>query len=94
VRLQQLGADGHLHRIALAREQVIRRVANLLDGSHPADAGNTPAIGSADQAVEYLMGLRAGALPLPYFLLLKIAQDLLLHAPKWVEEEARARQVA
>lgn len=82
-RLGYPDRDGSLLRVSLSREQVIRRVANTLDGSHPS-SGQAPG-GRAnrfDPPVHELLQYKVGGLPLPYFILLKTAQDILELAPK------------
>lgn len=83
VRLSYPAEDGALKKLAITREMIVRRVANTLDGSHPSAAGtNEDMENSFDAAVHHLLQYQMGGLPLPYFILLKIAQDILATAPK------------
>ena len=83
VRLSYPADDGTLKKLAITREMIVRRVANTLDGSHPSAAGtNEDKENSFDPAVHHLLQYQMGGLPLPYFILLKIAQDILATAPK------------
>jgi hypothetical protein len=83
VRLSYPTEDGALEKLAITREMIVRRVANTLDGSHPsAAATNEDMENSFDAAVHHLLQYQMGGLPLPYFILLKIAQDILSIAPK------------
>lgn len=70
--------------MSISREKIIRRVANTLDGSHPSAAavGGDLEEKDIDSAIRFLLQFRMGGLPLPYFILLKIAQDILTVAPK------------
>jgi hypothetical protein len=67
--------------LMISREVMINRIANTLDGSHPSAAPD-PRTGrdKADPAIQKLLGYRLGGLPLPYFILLKIAKDILDNA--------------
>lgn len=70
--------SGALHRVAITREMLIRRVANTMDASHP--SGATPSDGEGnrfDPAVQYLTQFKVGGIGLHYFILLKTAQDLV-----------------
>jgi hypothetical protein len=83
VRLSFPTGTGDLKSLAISREMIIRRVANTLDGSHPSAATTTGGTeNSFDPAVHHLLKYQMGGLPLPYFILLKIAQDILEIAPK------------
>jgi hypothetical protein len=74
---------GALKVVAISREMMVKRVANTLDGSHPSAAvAVNHGENSFDPAVHYLLQYRIGGLPFPYFILLKIAQDILTLAPR------------
>ena len=78
----QVPAQG-MTTVSLSREILVKRVANTLDGSHPSAAGNsTTDFNSNDEAVRQLLSHLMGGLPLPYFILLKIAQDILEIVPR------------
>jgi len=83
VRVGYLDGDGTVQNIVISWENLIRRVANTLGGSHPeitAEPGEK--VNRLDPAVRALLKHRLAHLPIPYFLLLKAAQDILEHAPK------------
>lgn len=85
VRGRRQNPDGSMTDFRITKEQVIRRVANAMDGSHPAGLEGSPAgTEGVDATVKHLMGLFVGGLPLPYFLLLKAADDILTVAKKWL----------
>ena len=62
--------------ITISREMLIKRLANTLDASHPQkdkiDDNNR-----FDQYINELLTYTCGGLPLPYFIALKIAQDII-----------------
>jgi hypothetical protein len=73
---------GTLKVVSINREMIMKRVANTLDGSHPSAASEDNAGDNTfDDAVHHLLQYRVAGLPLPYFILLKIAQDILDIAP-------------
>lgn len=81
VRLCRRDLDGSLKVTSISREMIVKRVANTLDGSHPsAAASDTDNV--FDAPVHHLLKYIVGGVPLPYFILLKIAQDILANAPK------------
>jgi hypothetical protein len=82
VRINYPGEDAGLRLVTISREMIIKRVANTLDGSHPSAAAGGEADNKFDGPVHYLLRFSVGGLPLPYFILLKIAQDILSVAPK------------
>lgn len=81
VRLAYVNEAGDLVALSISREMVVRRVANTLDGSHPSAGGHEDIANEFDAPVHHLLQYRVGGLPLPYFIVLKIAQDLLDFAP-------------
>ena len=82
VRLSYPAEDGTLKKLTITREMIVRRVANTLDGSHPSAAGTNEGMGNSfDPAIHHLLQYQMGGLPLPYFILLKIGQDILATAP-------------
>ena len=92
VRVAYVNQQGSLEVVAISREMIIKRVANTLDGSHPSAAGGSDVDNVFDAPVHHLLKYQMGGLPLPYFILLKIAQDILEVAPKLlgINEEAKA----
>lgn len=73
--------ENNLVSTAISREMLVKRVANTLDGSH-ASLAAYESDNTFDPAVHYILRYQVGGLPLPYFILLKIAQDILAIAPK------------
>lgn len=67
--------EGKLEVRSISREMFIKRVANILGGSHP--EGNYETDKYFDTAVRYLMNYYIAGLPVPFFILLKIAKDIL-----------------
>ena len=83
VRLQYVNEEGNLQRFIISREMLIKRVANILDGSHSSLNTDNAGINQFDNPIKWLMKFQCGGLPLPYFLLLKIAQDIVSNLTKW-----------
>ncbi|MDP3515330.1 MAG: hypothetical protein Q8S20_21515 [Sulfuritalea sp.] len=87
VRMSYPNSDGILQSVAITREMIVKRMANAFDGSHPSiskDIGNTD--NRFDEPIRSLLRHQMmNGLPLPYFILLKIAQDILEIAPKLLE---------
>ena len=81
VRLCYPDANEDLKAVSISREMIVKRVANTLDGSHPSASGGETD-NTFDVPVHHLLQYFVGGLPLPYFILLKIAQDILAIAPK------------
>lgn len=69
--------NGQYETVQISREMVIKRVANTLDGSHPSVAGGSDVDNTFDAPIHHLLQYQVGGVPLPYFILLKIAQDIL-----------------
>lgn len=82
VRVSFKNSKGVLEVVAISREMLVKRVANTLDGSHPSAAGGAQDENTFDAPVHYLLQYQMGGLPLPYLMLLKIAQDILDISPK------------
>jgi len=84
VRVCYADDAGRLQEMKISREKIIRRVANTLDGSHPSVVASVGDVKEKDidSAIRFLLQFKMGGLPLPYFILLKIAQDILSVAPK------------
>ena len=62
---------------SLSRETIIKRVANTLDASHASVASHDTEPNIYDEPLKRLLQFTVGGVPLPYFILLKIAQDIL-----------------
>lgn len=74
--------SGGVRRFSIPRNILIKRVANTLQGSH-VDASKSS--NDFDPAVHFLLDCYVGGLPLPYFILLKAAQDILTIAPRLLD---------
>jgi len=90
VRVQFKNAQGVLEKHSLSREILIKRVANILDASHTSLSGSDVLDNKFDSSIKWLMKFNCGGLPVPYFLLLKIAQDIVDNAPKLLGIEENA----
>lgn len=77
VRLAYKDEGGTLRAFSISREVIIKRVANTLDGSHYSGSQGMSNSNRYNAPVNYLLKYEAGGLPIPYFILLKIAQDIL-----------------
>lgn len=77
VQLSYVNQQGKQEDLAISREMLIKRIANTLDGSHPSAACSSEDGNTFDAPVHYLLQYTMGGLPLPYFILLKIAEDIL-----------------
>lgn len=75
VRVWFANPAGKSHEKIISREMLIKRVANALGGSHPAGVFDVP--NKYDEAVAFLLKFRVGEIPLPYYVLLKTAHDIL-----------------
>lgn len=97
VRLAYHSESGALEQVTISREMIAKRVANTLDGSHPSAAGASDTDNRFDVPIQHLLRHKVGGLPLPYFILLKIAQDILHVAPRFLginADSATAQQTA
>lgn len=71
-----------LPTLSISRHMFIKRVSNTMGASHPeSDAGKTQYVNSFDAPIQALMRHKIADLPLPYFVLLKSAQDILEIVP-------------
>jgi hypothetical protein len=85
VRVCYPNEKGILKVVSINREMIVKRVANTLDGSHPSAAsGSHEGSNAFDEAVHHLLQYQVAGLPLPYFIILKIAQDILDIAPAFL----------
>jgi hypothetical protein len=82
IKLRSANSDGKLTTLSIARHNLIKRVANTMGASHPeSDTGSTGQVNSFDEPIRLLMDHKVGGLPLPYFVLMKCAYDILEIAP-------------
>jgi hypothetical protein len=84
VRMSYPTLNGSLESLSITREMIVRRMANNFDGSHPSITTDRDSYDNKfDKPIRSLLHFHlSGGLPLPYFILLKIAQDILAIAPK------------
>ena len=88
VRVSFPNEAGTLEVVAISREMIIKRVANTLDGSHPSAAGAVDSSNVFDPPIHRLLQYQMGGLPLPYLILLKVAQDIVEVAPKLLGQQS------
>jgi hypothetical protein len=81
VRVGYFDEAGNLQQKALDRTTLVKRVANTLGGAHPAGMNEDAEANSFDAALQFLLQFWINGATLPYFILLKIAMELLAHAP-------------
>lgn len=70
-----LGSTSPFRLCDISREDMIKRVANVLGGSHP--RGGRVILHDKDAAVNQLMKYRLLHIPVPYMVLMKVAHDIL-----------------
>lgn len=90
VRLNYRTEEGKLEMISIPREKLIKRVANILDGSHTSVGIAQASDNRFDNPIRHLMDFSCGGCPMPYYLLLKVAQDLVKFAPRIIPTEELA----
>lgn len=84
IRLSYPGAEGQITPIGISREGLIRRIANTFNASHPRDPDASESQTHVlDPAIQFMMNYTVAGLPVPYFVLLKAAQDIIEVAPKF-----------
>lgn len=88
VRVGYLDENGQVAAFTLSRKQLICTVANTMGGSH-ASGLSTDAPKRQELATRELAEHMFGAVPLAYFLLLKVAQDLLEAGKQFKELQPR-----
>ncbi|AFI83222.1 hypothetical protein [Methylophaga nitratireducenticrescens] len=81
IRLNFRNGDGKLELIGISRKMLINRVANAFGGSHPIDRNREDQNNMYDKLIEYLFDFDFAGCPLPYFMLMKIAQDMIEFLP-------------
>lgn len=90
VAFQDQRKNGQYETVAISREMIIKRVANTLDGSHPSATGGGKVDNTFDAPIHHLLQYQVGGVPLPYFILLKIAQDILEVGQKLIAPNEKA----
>lgn len=88
VRLCYKNKADQLENVHISREVIIKRLANTMDGSHPSLGKDENDESKFDEPIKFLREFECGGLPLPYFILLKIAQDILRNVPILLEAKA------
>jgi len=86
VKLSYINADNKLEFFTISLKTLIRRVSNNLTGaSHPLiNSENFDQENRFDAPIKYLFEYKVGGLPLPYFIILKAAQDIIGIFPKYI----------
>lgn len=84
VRVRFMDKTQKLDEKIINRVMLIKRVANNLGGSHP--AGVFEVAHNYDKAIEFLLDYKIGGIPLPYYILLKSAYDILEGFDYWRKE--------
>jgi len=75
IRIKGRNPSGSLVVFDISRETMVRRVANAMGGSHPIGGHEMNDIN--DPIIRELMSTQIFKIPLPYLILLKMAQDIL-----------------
>lgn len=82
INIPKEGSDT-ISRVILTREDFVRRVANYHTGaSHPKTTVKESPDPDKDDKIEFLYNFTAGNLPLIYFLVMSIAQDMIKNLPR------------
>lgn len=81
IRLNFRNDDGQLELKSISRKMLINRVANAFGGSHPISKNREDQVNMYDSLIEYLFNFDFAGCPLPYFILMKIAQDMIEFLP-------------
>jgi hypothetical protein len=82
VRMRYTNKAGILDSVTIDRQNLIKRVANTMEGSHAAVAVDEAAGNALDEPVHYLLQFSMAGLPLPYLICLSAAQEVLRVAGK------------
>lgn len=85
IRMNFKNCNGQLETVSIPREILIKRLANILDGSHTSLANNGDFDNKFDGPIKFLMSFKCAGCPIPYYLLLKVAQDIVEFGPKLIE---------
>ena len=86
IRMNFKRANGQLETISIPREILIKRLANILDGSHTSLETSGDFDNKFDEPIKFLMDFKCAGCPIPYYLLLKVAQDIVEFGPKLLEQ--------
>lgn len=82
VLLTMRNSDGELEKFNIPRQILIRRVGAGYGALHPKRTGGPVTDNRFDPPIKWLFDFHYGDIPLPYFILLGIAQELVIHIPK------------
>ncbi|MCH6257414.1 hypothetical protein MLD52_12715 [Puniceicoccaceae bacterium K14] len=77
VRSQFLNNDGELISASIPRNTLIKRVANTLDATHNSGGTKRDKENKFDPHIDFLLKHNVGAIPLPFFILLNTAQEII-----------------
>lgn len=86
VRCGYFDEKGEYKEYSISREMIIKRVANTLDGSHHSTLEGGERDNKFDAPVHRLLKYKVGGLPLPYFILMKISQDIINNSGNMFDE--------
>jgi hypothetical protein len=81
VRINDINLEGVLETFIITRECLIKRLANAYEASHSSLLEDA-IVNRHDYPIRALMKYQIGGLPLPYFAILKVANDLLINVPR------------
>lgn len=76
-RVSYRSNDGTLKREVFSLETIVKRLSNVYDGSHYSRAAVVNSENKYDEPLAYLQKHSVGGLPLPYYILLRFAQELI-----------------
>lgn len=86
VRVSYPNQDAPVSHRILTREDVIKRVANKYGASHPIGGDDGDQKNSIDSYIDFLMRFTCYGYPLPYFILFRIATEILENLPPILEK--------
>jgi hypothetical protein len=76
IRINYVNNINQLEMISISIESIIKRLANSFEGSHPENS-NIESNNKFYEPVKYLFNYICAGLPLPYFILLGIAKEII-----------------
>jgi hypothetical protein len=85
IRINFRKKNGLLETISIPREILVKRLANIMDGSHTSLEKNGDFDNKFDEPIKFLMDFKCAGCPIPYYLLMKVAQDIVEFGPKLME---------
>lgn len=81
VRINAVNLEGVLETFSITRMSIIKRLANVYEASH-SSLIEDPIVNRHDYPIRELMKYQIGGLPLPYFAILKVANDIIINVPR------------